>query len=115
MDISKYRGDFPILNTEDAPIYLDSACMTLRPQQVIDSIMEYYTKYPACGGRSVHRMSWQVTEGFEMARDSLRRFLGAEKTSEIVFTRLELLFRLICFTDIFVKSKRRLVARLWCI
>ena len=35
--------------------------------------------------------------------------------SEIVFTKLELLFRLICFTDIFVKSKRRLVARLWCI
>ena len=87
MDISKYRGDFPVLNTEDAPTYLDSACMTLRPQQVIDSIMEYYTKYPACGGRSVHRMSWQVTEGFEMARDSLRRLLGAEKTSEVVFTR----------------------------
>lgn len=87
MDISKYRDDFPVLNTEDAPIYLDSACMTLRPQQVIDSIMEYYTKYPACGGRSVHRMSWQVTEGFEMARDSLRRLLGAEKASEVVFTR----------------------------
>jgi cysteine desulfurase/selenocysteine lyase len=87
MDLSKYRKDFPILNTEDAPTYLDSACMTLRPQQVIDSIMEYYTKYPACGGRSVHRMSWQVTEGFEMARDSLRRFVGAEQTSEMVFTR----------------------------
>ena len=87
MDISKFRKDFPILNTDDAPTYLDSACMTLRPQQVIDSIMEYYTKYPACGGRSVHRMSWQVTEGFEMARESLRRFVGAEKTSEMVFTR----------------------------
>ena len=87
MDISKYRADFPVLNVEDAPTYLDSACMTLRPQQVIDSIMEYYTKYPACGGRSVHKMSWQVTEGFEMARDSLRRFLGAEQTSEIVFTK----------------------------
>ncbi len=87
MDISKFRKDFPILNTDDAPTYLDSACMTLRPQQVIDSIMEYYTKYPACGGRSVHRMSWQVTEGFEMARDSLRRFVGAEQVSEMVFTR----------------------------
>ena len=65
MDISKYREDFPVLNTEDAPTYLDSACMTLRPQQVIDSIVEYYTKYPACGGRSVHRMSWQVTEGLK--------------------------------------------------
>ena len=87
MDVSKYRKDFPILNTEDGPTYLDSACMTLRPQVVIDAINEYYTKYPACGGRSVHKLSWQVTEGFEMARDSLRRLMGAEKTSEIVFTK----------------------------
>jgi len=63
MDISKYRKDFPILNVDDGPTYLDSACMTLRPQVVIDAINEYYTKYPACGGRSVHKLSWQVTEG----------------------------------------------------
>ncbi len=60
MDISKYRKDFPILNVEDGPTYLDSACMTLRPQVVIDAINEYYTKYPACGGRSVHKLGWQV-------------------------------------------------------
>ena len=65
------------MNKEDSPIYLDSACMTLRPQQVIDAITEYYTDYPACGGRSVHKLSWQVTEKFEMARDSLRKFVGA--------------------------------------
>tara|TARA_B100000676_G_scaffold3756_1_gene3439 strand:- start:502 stop:1623 length:1122 start_codon:yes stop_codon:yes gene_type:complete len=61
--------------------------MTLRPRQVIDAVTEYYTDYPACGGRSVHKLSWQVTENFETARDSLRRFLGAEKPSEIVFTK----------------------------
>ena len=87
MDISKYRKDFPILNTDNPPVYLDSACMTLRPQVVIDAITDYYTNYPACGGRSVHKLSWQVTENFEMARDSLRRFMGAEKSSEIVFTK----------------------------
>ena len=87
MDISKYRKDFPLLNKEDSLIYLDSACMTLRPQEVIDSITEYYTDYPACGGRSVHKLSWQVTEKFEMARDSLRKFVGAEQPSEIVFTK----------------------------
>ena len=54
MDVSKYRKDFPILNSEDSPIYLDSACMTLRPQAVIEAITDYYTNYPACGGRSVH-------------------------------------------------------------
>ena len=87
MDVSKIRRDFPILNSENSPAYLDSACMTLRPRQVIDAVTEYYTNYPACGGRSVHKLSWQVTENFEMARDSLRRFLGAEKPSEIVFTK----------------------------
>ena len=87
MDVSKLRKDFPILNSDDSPIYFDSACMTLRPSQVIDAVIEYYTDYPACGGRSVHKLSWQVTENFEMARDSLRRFLGAEKPSEIVFTK----------------------------
>jgi cysteine desulfurase/selenocysteine lyase len=87
MDISKYRKDFPILNSDDSPVYLDSACMTLRPQVVIDAITDYYTNYPACGGRSVHKLSWQVTENFEMARDSLRRFMGAESPSEIVFTK----------------------------
>jgi cysteine desulfurase/selenocysteine lyase len=87
MDISKYRKDFPILNTDNPPVYLDSACMTLRPQVVIDAITDYYTNYPACGGRSVHKLSWQVTENFEMARDSLRRFMGAENSTEIVFTK----------------------------
>ena len=48
---------------------------------------EYYTEYPACGGRSVHKLSWQVTEKFEIARDSLRKFVGAEQSSEIVFTK----------------------------
>jgi cysteine desulfurase/selenocysteine lyase len=87
MDVSKYRKDFPILNSDDSPVYLDSACMTLRPQAVIDAITDYYTNYPACGGRSVHKLSWQVTENFEMARDSLRRFMGAENSTEIVFTK----------------------------
>ena len=87
MDVSKYRKDFPILNSDDSPVYLDSACMTLRPKAVIEDITDYYTNYPACGGRSVHKLSWQVTENFEMARDSLRRFMGAESSSEIVFTK----------------------------
>ena len=87
MDISKFRKDFPLLNSEDNPTYLDSACMTLRPQAVIDAITDYYTNYPACGGRSVHKLSWQVTESFEMARDQIRRFMGAEKSTEIVFTK----------------------------
>ena len=67
MDISKFRKDFPLLNSDDNPIYLDSACMTLRPQAVIAALTDYYTNYPACGGRSVHKLSRQVTENFEIA------------------------------------------------
>jgi cysteine desulfurase/selenocysteine lyase len=61
--------------------------MALRPKAVIDAVTDYYTNYPACGGRSVHKLSWQVTENFEMARDSIRRFMGAENQSEIIFTK----------------------------
>lgn len=75
------------MNSAEAPTYLDSACMTLRPQAVIDAITDYYTNYPACGGRSIHKLSWQVTENFEIARDQIRRFLGAEQSTEIVFTK----------------------------
>ena len=41
MDISKFRKDFPLLNSDDNPTYLDSACMTLRPQVVIDALTDY--------------------------------------------------------------------------
>ena len=61
MMFSKYRNDFPTLNREKPPVYLDNACMTLRPYPVIEAIRSYYEDSPGCGGRSVHRYSVTVS------------------------------------------------------
>ena len=50
---SKFRKDFPTLNGENPPVYLDNACMTLRPNSVIEAIRSYYEESPGCGGLSL--------------------------------------------------------------
>ena len=49
---SHLREDFPTLRGDNAPTYLDNACVTLKPDSVINSISDYYSMYPGCGGRS---------------------------------------------------------------
>ncbi len=80
------RKDFPTMAT-DRGVYLDSSCQSLRPQQVIDAVVEYYTKFPACGGRSVHHMSNEVSVRVDETREAFCRFLGGEDASHFVFTR----------------------------
>ena len=53
--IERCREDFPTLQSDPAPAYLDNACVTLKPQSVVDAINRYYTETPGRGGRSVHR------------------------------------------------------------
>ncbi|MDL5503587.1 MAG: aminotransferase class V-fold PLP-dependent enzyme, partial [Candidatus Methanoperedens sp.] len=65
MDIQKIRRDFPALGKKwngKYPIYFDNACMTMKPKPVIDAMNEYYTEYPVCGGRSIHKMAKKVDE-----------------------------------------------------
>ena len=90
MDVEALREDFPALKREingKPPVYLDNACMTLRPRQVIDALTEYYEKYPACHGRSVHKFAMEVTERFEKSRKTMQRFINASKSNEILFTK----------------------------
>ena len=90
MDTKKIRGDFPVLEEKinGRPIiYFDSACQTLRPRQVISAVNEYYEKYPACAGRSAHKLGAKVTEKTAEARETIAKFIGAEKKEEIIFTR----------------------------
>jgi cysteine desulfurase / selenocysteine lyase len=90
MDISDYRKDFPILNpqgNQKPVVYLDTACQSLRPRQVIDSITKYYTDYPACSGRSNHHLAATVTHLVEETRQQVAKFIGASHMQEIVFTR----------------------------
>ena len=81
------RNDFPTLQGDSPPAYLDNACVTLKPQSVIDSIQRYYTETPGCGGRSVHRYGTAVSKSVVDARNKLGSFLNAATPNEIVFTR----------------------------
>ena len=87
LNVDKIRADFPVLNSEKPPVYLDSACMTLRPRQVIEKINEYYIEYPGCAGRSLHRISRAVTERCNGARENISKFFNAGLPEEIIFTR----------------------------
>ena len=87
MMFTNLRDDFPTLRGENAPAYLDNACVTLKPDSVISSITDYYSMYPGCGGRSVHRYGTQVSRLISEARHSVANFINAKSTNEVVFTR----------------------------
>jgi cysteine desulfurase/selenocysteine lyase len=90
MAINNYRNDFPLLNPQNKDksiIYLDSACQTLRPRQVIEAMDRYYTQYPACSGRSNHQLAATVTRMVDEARQQIARLLGASRMEEVIFTR----------------------------
>ena len=87
MSFSHLRKDFPTLNQDNPPAYLDNACVTLKPQQVIDSISDYYTRYPGCGGRSIHRYGTQVSRLVRDSRKTAADFINAYSVNEMIFTR----------------------------
>ncbi|MFB6076274.1 MAG: aminotransferase class V-fold PLP-dependent enzyme [Candidatus Aenigmatarchaeota archaeon] len=86
MKVKEIRRDFPILKENDL-IYLDNACMTLRPNNVIESIIDYYKEFPACTGRSSHDLAKKATQKVEESRKIVQNFLGAKNPKEILFTR----------------------------
>jgi len=81
----KIREDFPVL--KKGIIYFDSACVSLKPRQVVEASNEYYEEYPACAGRSNHKLGNKVTEKVEESRNTISKFFNAKKPSEIIFTR----------------------------
>lgn len=90
MDIESLRKDFPLLSGEEGtkpPVYLDSACQTLRPKCVMDAMDEYYRSIPACAGRSAHRMATEVSIRCDDVRAEACDFFGAEGPSEIAFLK----------------------------
>jgi len=90
MNVSQVRGDFPALRARGgrpAPAYLDSACMSLVPTGVLRAMEEYYSEFPGCAGRSLHRFSEEVSRRFEGARTAFARFFGRSDPSGVVFVR----------------------------
>ncbi len=86
MDIAGFRELFPPLIEDRAPVYLDNACMTLRPQSVIDAVQHYYARNPSCAGRSVHRWGMSISQTVSRTRRKLADHIGAKDAREIIFT-----------------------------
>jgi len=86
MDMESVRSDFPTIR-KNLGIYLDSACQSLRPDQVIQAMNDYYENYPACGGRSVHSMATKVSVAVDDARETLASFFGTDDPECYIFTK----------------------------
>lgn len=81
-----YRNDFPLL-MQNKIIYIDNAATSQRPQCVIDAEGNFYKNYNANPLRGLYSLSVEATEVYENAREAVRKFIGAEKSNEIIFTR----------------------------
>ena len=89
-DINQIRADFPILERTvygKPLVYLDNGATTQKPRAVVEAITNEYYNTNANVHRGVHFLSQQATELHEASRETVRRFINARSTSEIVFTR----------------------------
>ena len=90
LDVDKIRKDFPILDTlvyGKPLVYLDNAATTQKPKAVVEAEVAEYYSCNANVHRGVHFLSEKATELMENARETVRSFIGANKTEEIIFTR----------------------------
>jgi len=89
-DVNKIRKDFPILQTQiygKPLVYLDNAATTQKPQCVISAIDNYYTEINSNVHRGVHFLSEKATSVYESARETIRKYINAAVTREIIFVR----------------------------
>lgn len=89
-DIHQIRADFPILGRTvygKPLVYLDNGATTQKPRAVVEAITNEYYNTNANVHRGVHFLSQQATELHEASRETVRRFINARSTCEIVFTR----------------------------
>ncbi len=90
MNVEKIREDFPILQRKingHPLIYFDNAATTQKPQQVLNTIQTFYTRYNANVHRSSHTLGQEATQMYEQAHENVAHFISAEDEREIVFVR----------------------------
>lgn len=90
LNIEDIRKEFPILESRiyDKPlVYLDNAATTQKPRCVIDTISNVYSTMNSNVHRGVHHLSQVATTAMEKSRETVRDFIGAEHSHEIIFTR----------------------------
>lgn len=90
-NLTDIRHDFPILSRtvrDGRPlVYLDNAATTQKPNQVVDTITDYYRRHNANAHRAIYALAEESTELYESARDKVAGFINARDRSEIVFVR----------------------------
>ena len=90
-NVEQVRDDFPLLLRRrvngHSLVYLDNGASSQKPKQVIDRISQYYLEEHANIHRGVHYLSQRATETYEGVRETVRKFLNAESSNEILFTR----------------------------
>ncbi|HEU5053213.1 MAG TPA: cysteine desulfurase [Hanamia sp.] len=89
-DVNVIRQSFPILEREvnnQLLVYLDNAATSQKPQTVIDALNYYYSNYNANIHRGIHTLAEEATSAYEATRGTVKNFINAKSTDEIVFTR----------------------------
>ncbi|EHE7456073.1 cysteine desulfurase [Staphylococcus pseudintermedius] len=90
LNVEAIIKDFPILEQQvngKRLAYLDSTATSQKPKQVIDALSDYYERYNSNVHRGVHTLGSLATDGYEGARETVRRFIRAKYFEEIIFTR----------------------------
>ncbi|MFY0761803.1 cysteine desulfurase [Metabacillus dongyingensis] len=90
MNIQDIRSLFPILDQQvngQNLVYLDSAATSQKPLPVIEALDRYYREYNSNVHRGVHTLGTKATDGYEGAREKVRKFINAQSAEEIIFTR----------------------------
>ncbi len=89
-DLARIRADFPALALQvygKPLVYLDNAASAQKPKAVLDRLQKAYTEQYANVHRGLHYLANEATEAYEGARETVRAFLNAERSEEIIFTR----------------------------
>ncbi len=81
------KENFPVFDKYKELVYLDNSATQQKPKRVIDAAVKYYNEENANPLRGLYDLSVKATEAYENARESVRRFIGAKSTKEIIFTR----------------------------
>lgn len=90
IDVEKIRKEFPVLhqqiNGRDL-VYLDNAATNQKPKRVIDALVDYYSGYNANIHRGIHTLAEKATRAFEQTRETVKDFINAPASEQIIFTR----------------------------
>ncbi|MBQ1850652.1 MAG: aminotransferase class V-fold PLP-dependent enzyme, partial [Lachnospiraceae bacterium] len=87
MDVREIRKDFPLFQNYPDIAYLDNAATTQRTESVLLAEKKFYEEANANPLRGLYELSQKATDAYENARETVRKFIGAKSTEEIVFTR----------------------------